>query len=470
MSHAAETDLDAVGWDRRLSPTWQILLIGTAPSLTAVEGQRLQRLVATASVDWTPLVARACVHGVAPLLFRTLRRQGLADHVPAAARAILASVFYRNAARSTLLGRLVRQVVAALQAQGIRVIALKGAALAETVYPEPAVRPMSDIDLLVRPEAVEAAEAVLRELGYTRSARTRHPPDWWRTQHYHLTWHPPASAPLAVPVELHWQLERPSRPFAIDLEGLWGRAMPARLAGVDTWVLAPEDLLLHLCLHLCKHASRPYPGARRDLRLRAFCDLAFVLHQHAATLDWQALGHRAQAWGIASYLAVPLQLTGALWGMSMPSSILDSWGANAVDPRLVGWLRDELLEDPDHSLLLPRVLRLWRGQGVDGRMAVLHHLLAPNVVAERYGMPPTEFRRYGYYPIRLWQLGRCYGPVLWRLLRHDPPTLAEAERKVQLGTWLQPFTTSAPATRPPASPQPSAESSSAARTVQSRAL
>jgi hypothetical protein len=34
-------------------------------------------------------------------------------------------------------------------------------------------------------------------------------------------------------------------------------AVPARIAGVETWVLAPEDMLLHLCLHACgQHGPR----------------------------------------------------------------------------------------------------------------------------------------------------------------------------------------------------------------------
>jgi hypothetical protein len=49
--------------------------------------------------------------------------------------------------------------------------------------------------------------------------------------------------------------------------------------------------------------------------------------------------------------------------------------------------------------------------------------------------------RYGYYPVRLWHLVRQYGPALWRFIRHDPPSIDEAERKVRLATWLRAFAT-----------------------------
>jgi putative nucleotidyltransferase-like protein len=432
-----------------LSPEWQVVVTGSKPLLTDAEVYQLRQTLATVPLDWARLTARACAHGVAPLLFHTLQRRGLVDHLPPMARALLASTFYRNAARQTLLARVVQQVVAALQSRGMRVIVLKGAALAETVYPERAVRPMSDIDLLVRPEAVAQVEEGLKALGYTCPDDPRRPHIWWRAHHYHLTWHPPAAAPLAVPLEVHWQLERPSRPFAIDLEGLWARAVPATLAGLATWVLAPEDLLLHLCLHLCKHAGSPYTGARRDLRLRAFCDLAFVLHHHGATLDWEALGERARAWGLASYVAAPLQLTCAWWDVGRPAPGVDLWQPAGVDPRLVGWLRDECLEDPETSPLVPGLLRLWDGHGVAKRLAQLRKVLAPSVVARRAWVAPTAAARYGDYPHRIWSLGRRYGPVLWRLLWQDPALVAQIERKVQLGTWLRPFARPAPPTRPP---------------------
>src|SRR6185369_10267951 len=45
-------------------------------------------------------------------------------------------------------------------------ILLKGAYLAECVYPAPGLRPMNDIDLLFKPEDLPAVGAALDELGY----------------------------------------------------------------------------------------------------------------------------------------------------------------------------------------------------------------------------------------------------------------------------------------------------------------
>jgi len=153
---------------------------------------------------------------------------------------VLQSAYYRNTASNTLLFGVVQKVLQACHRQGIAVIVLKGAALAETVYPHPAVRPMGDIDLLVRPEAVQAMDDALTALGYDFVDHGR-PKVFWRTQHYHLTFQPPSASPLVLPIEVHWALGRASHPFYMDLDGLWQRSIPTTIAGLETRILAPED-------------------------------------------------------------------------------------------------------------------------------------------------------------------------------------------------------------------------------------
>jgi hypothetical protein len=268
------------------------------------------------------------------------------------------------------------------------------------------------------------------------------PKAYWRAQHYHLTFLPPEAFPCAVPVEVHWHIQRTSRPFRIDLEGLWQRAVPAVIAGVEARVFAPEDLLLHLCLHLCRHAGIPSGDGGLNWRLRAFCDLAAVIHHEGPALDWNVLSQRAQAWGVSPYVYLPLHLTRELCGVAMPASALAALKPDGFDGRLLTWARDELLEDP--GPLFPDLLRLWAGGHFKERAAVVRKILSPGVLAKRYAIAPMAAMRYGYYPRRLLDLARRYGSVFWRLVRHDPILTVQAERKAELTAWLRPFTIRTP--------------------------
>jgi len=64
-------------------------------------------------------------------------------------------------------------ILTCYQAAGIDVLVLKGAALAHLVYPQPVLRPMRDIDILVRAEDVYRAYARLPEIGFTPPRRRR---------------------------------------------------------------------------------------------------------------------------------------------------------------------------------------------------------------------------------------------------------------------------------------------------------
>jgi hypothetical protein len=421
-----------------LTAEWQLLLSCAKTQPTGTDVQRFHEALRQPRLAWARVTQRAYTHGIAPLLFHTIRQMSLAELLPSAVLEAWQRVYYATAVNHTLSSQALHRALRALEGRGIAAIVLKGAALAETVYPSGAVRPRRDVDLLVRAEDLSGVEDALEGLGYqfTGSGLSK---AWWRTQHYHWAFRQPAAPPFDVPLEVHWYLERPSRPFSIDLEGLWQRAMPAIIAGVDTRILAPEDSLAYLCLHACHHAGAPLREPRLNFRLLSFCDMGEVVRHYTPSLDWASLAQRVQQWGIGPFVYLPLQLARRLVGAAVPESALAALEPEGFDARLISWACDEVLEDPGTSVLFPDLLRLWRGRWLKDRAAVVERVLSPARIAKYYGVPSASKRRYGYYPARLKDLLVRYGPVLWRLIRRDPALAAEADRKVHLSAWLSPF-------------------------------
>ena len=76
------------------------------------------------------------------------------------------STDYVTAAHNILIYDDLVHALRALSNAGVPVIVLKGAALAATIYPSLAHRPMGDADLLVRPGDRDWARAVLEAIGY----------------------------------------------------------------------------------------------------------------------------------------------------------------------------------------------------------------------------------------------------------------------------------------------------------------
>jgi hypothetical protein len=139
--------------------------------------------------------------------------------------------------RGAFLQLIALHLMAALGEAGIRSTPLKGPLLGETLYGDAGVRPSSDIDLLVAPEQLRAAVAVVRELGYEEPTDhvDRHD---LPLLHFKLL-HTRRELP---PVELHWRVHWYERNFARE------RLLPAPDARGERWRPAATDELAALLL------------------------------------------------------------------------------------------------------------------------------------------------------------------------------------------------------------------------------
>lgn len=54
-------------------------------------------------------------------------------------------------------------------------------------------------------------------------------------------------------IELHWRISFEEDPVVFNIDYLWQRARPARIANVEMLALNFEDLILHLCFHTSYH-------------------------------------------------------------------------------------------------------------------------------------------------------------------------------------------------------------------------
>jgi hypothetical protein len=135
---------------------------------------------------------------------------------------------------------------------------LKGAPLAFSVYPSPALRPMADIDVLVEPHRAADATAVLAGSGWIPSRAVE--PDVLASLHG-VGWRKRPGA-----LDLHWYLLHESCWPGADA-ALWRRARPIVIAGYTTLAPSPADQLLHTCVRdgsrgprcacRCSATSRP---------------------------------------------------------------------------------------------------------------------------------------------------------------------------------------------------------------------
>jgi hypothetical protein len=259
-------------------------------------------------LDWAALLARADAEDVLPAVAYAATA-GQWGGVPSEARRRLAGGLTASRARHLVMTRELTRALRRCAAEDIDVIVLKGPVLAETVYPDPALRPFSDLDLLVRPADRRRADAALRALGYAPLADEH-------TWDFDLAFDGATVYESAggVRIDLHWTLLTEAR-YAWNRHegaGVWERAVPITLAGERALGLAPEDLVLHLATHFAVHHS--LTGLLRQW------DLALVLAQ--TPVNWSVLLPRARAWRVRQALFFALLSVSAAFPSVMPRGVL----------------------------------------------------------------------------------------------------------------------------------------------------
>ncbi len=268
-------------------------------------------LAAQNGVDWDGLLQAARAGGVSPLVYEAVRGQGL---LPAPVEESLRLDYYGVARTNLLRFHRLEAVLRCLADEGIDVILLKGAALAEAVYRNLALRPMCDFDLLVHEADVEGALRVLAALGYEQPYGEFRP-GFIRAFRNQIMMSKAGDAETR-PIEIHWRLLAPLHyQRAIPSDWLWQTAGPARLGAAPVRILSPEAQVLHLSGHLLQH------GGYEKANARQLYDLAEVIVLYREQLDWDELLARAQAYDLVLPLQKALSRAHELWSLPVPPEV-----------------------------------------------------------------------------------------------------------------------------------------------------
>ncbi|MGI9121106.1 MAG: nucleotidyltransferase family protein [Acidimicrobiales bacterium] len=207
-----------------------------------------------------------------------------------------------------VLERLLLDVVALLSDAGVDHRVLKGSAVAHLDYPDPALRPFGDVDVLVPAERFDMAVATLLAAGFVRE-RPQLRPGFDRRFAKSTT----LTSTEQLPLDLHRTLAAGRFGFALDAGDLFASSSPFRLGGRRLLALAPEERFLHACYHAVLGSPKP--------PLLALRDIAQMLL--TKELDLVGVQRRCTAWQGQAVLARAVVLTWDTFGMVEPSPLLD---------------------------------------------------------------------------------------------------------------------------------------------------
>jgi hypothetical protein len=274
------------------SPEDMLLITCAKIDMDDMSRKRLESIL-DSNLDWDYLVEKAALHRITPLLYVNLIKNDTESIVPQSVIEKLKITYHAKAVRNMLLFRELSVILKKLQNAAIEVIVLKGPILAEIVYKNITLRPFNDIDLLVKKDNLPYIEQELGRLAY--SNQKTYLTDWhaqWDIKlkgaeelHY-------INRKNNILIDLHWDIQPPSSRFQIDINQFWENAQSVKIAGAETLMLAPENLLEHLCLHLNKEILNA-PSV-----LLWCCDIAEVVSNYKDDIDWERLVKSCKHHGI----------------------------------------------------------------------------------------------------------------------------------------------------------------------------
>lgn len=402
---------------------------------TGTDGKNTARLHRLLPSDWDSLIEQSSWHSVMPLLYQSAKALGPGISIADSVLQRLREKYLHSALENLRRYRQLSELLRALQSDGIPVIALKGAHLAKVVYGNIALRPMSDIDLLVKKEDLPGVEEKMFGLGYGYGPFAFANKSWIAERTGNLAYMPAKNGAV---VEIHWSIG-PTSPFNIDTEGLWERARPTTINGTPVSVLSPEDLLLHLCLHT-SFQNAFVTG------LLPFCDIVKTIRHYRDELDWEEVQRRVSQWDVARPVYLTLNLARELLRAAVPDELLDKIRPNDFDRKMTTWAREQIFNYKGASQAVsPKLIRLWGGKGLKDKTALLleallilkNVFLSKEYIAYNYSVPQSSLRVYLYYAVSLKDILLRYGGSALRLLRRDEEMVARAKRENEIRAWLE---------------------------------
>ena len=241
------------------------------------------------SEQWDLLARMADWEQVSAVLY-WLWRSAPPPGIPKEMLIRLSVIFMMNEHRQKqVLEELKGRILPALEGKVSPVVILKGEALAYSVYPHPALRPMGDLDMLVREDQQAEAVRCLEAIGYIEDHETLGPMTGalGRQHHAHLS----TKTPISLVVEVHQNIMDSQSSFSAkpNLNWFWENLAPVRISeDFEICSLNPTAQLLHLANHLALQHGEAQMG------LLKYYDLHLVVEKYGGVVQWEDLASQAK--------------------------------------------------------------------------------------------------------------------------------------------------------------------------------
>lgn len=291
-------------------------------------------------INWDEFVPLVAYHGVGGLLFYWTRKLKRESSLPRDIYRSLHGIYESNLPISENYRKTIKKILMRFYESEIEVVLLKGAQLAHVDYPHFSLRPMGDIDLLVKGSNQSSVIKLMLEMGFNLYDTGQTCNKFFIRQ---ISKRRKKKTHKPIFIEVHSNLQVPirlNRSFSMDVDEFWNSTQMKSTAGFPFLQLCPTYNLIYLCSHL---------GDHHFSRLIWAYDIALLIHRHREEIDWGKLEDLCRRMKIRSPFYYSLSLCQETFQIPIPEKVLEdlspSWGRRRVGQ----FLRERNFRSPEKS-------------------------------------------------------------------------------------------------------------------------
>ncbi len=195
------------------------------------------------------------VHHTLPMAYRNMKAISATGEATATLLKRLKTFYKQSLMKNMMLFEECKKLIVEFEAAGVKAIVNQGMALIATIYSDDiALRPMMDMDFLLRKSDLDKAKEVLLRLGFRmhRAEKEAFAREFETSLEFMKKMKGFSLLPLTV--ELHYWDDYKNDPigstYDFDVDGIFSRVLTIDFDGVRARILSREDFLVHHIFHM----------------------------------------------------------------------------------------------------------------------------------------------------------------------------------------------------------------------------
>ena len=239
-------------------------------------------------MDWKAVGNLAYVHNMEPLLYWMVSNTELSTKIPDRLKQRWEQAYFGNFLKNEEYFELLKTLLTKCEEEGIPIIVLKGPALIGRIYKDPALRTLSDLDILCSPIDLRRIVTIARNMGYTMMDVGDDP-----AAAHHVAMVQAASGSI---LEFHFMPYEIIQDHERFMQLAWDRKQWIDVGDFHCPILCLEMELLFNIAHLVQHQF--------DVSLKHYLDIAGLLVFCEGQLNRDEIGTLFRDFGLEQAFAL----------------------------------------------------------------------------------------------------------------------------------------------------------------------